>query len=111
MTTLDAGQRSYRGWRDGPMADPASRRIHAEEVAKKALRLQLVGARQEADLTQEQMAERLGVTQSRVARIEKKGYEACTLTTLRRYVQALGADFTLEVTIRHAPTVETVAAS
>lgn len=111
MTTMNAGQRNYQEWRDGLMADPEFRRIYAEEAAKKALWLQLVEARQEADLTQAQMAERLGVTQSQVARIEKKGYEAYTLTTLRRYVQALGADFTLEVTIRHVPAVETLSAS
>ncbi len=57
------------------------------------------------------MADRLGVTQSQVARIEKKGYEAYTLTTLRRYVQALGQDFQLEITIIHVPRQEHVAES
>ncbi|HEX5501180.1 MAG TPA: helix-turn-helix transcriptional regulator [Thermomicrobiales bacterium] len=56
------------------------------------------------------MAERLGVSQSQVAKIEKRGYEAYTLTTLRRYVQALGDDFTLEVRVRQAPQPEPASA-
>ena len=102
MGTMNDGQRSYQEWRDNLLADPERRRLYAEEAAKKELWLQLVEARQAAGLTQAQLAERLGVTQSQVARIEKKGYEAYTLTTLRRYVQALGDDFSLEVRVRHA---------
>jgi transcriptional regulator with XRE-family HTH domain len=49
---------------------------------------------------------RLGVTQSQVARIEKRGYDAYTLTTLRRYVAALGCEFSLEVTVRHGASVK-----
>jgi len=112
MTTArQAGQQSYQEWRDNLLADPDTRILYDEEVAKKALWLQLVEARQEAGLTQAQMAERLGVTQSQVARIEKKGYEAYTLTTLRRYVQALGQDFQLEITITHIPRQEHVVGS
>jgi DNA-binding XRE family transcriptional regulator len=113
QTTPDpvaAGRRAYQEWHERQLADPEFRRVYAEEAAKKALWLQLVEARQQAGLTQAQMAERLGVTQSQVARIEKKGYEAYTLTTLHRYVQALGADFALEVTIHHVPHVEAVGA-
>ncbi len=64
-----------------------------------------------AGLTQARIADRLSVTQSQVARIEKKGYEAYTLTTLRRYVQASGQDFRLEITIIHVPRQEHVAES
>ena len=44
-------------------------------------------------LTQQQMAERLGVSQAQVSRIEKRGYDAYTLNTLRRYISALGEGF------------------
>jgi len=96
-----SGQQSYQEWRDNLLSDPDTQALYEEEAAKKALWLQLVEARQEAGLTQLQMAKWLGVTQSQIARIEKKGYGAYTLTTLRRYVQALGQDFRLEVTITH----------
>lgn len=62
--------------------------------------LQLVDARLAAGLTQAQVAERLGVAQTQVARIEKRGYDANTLSTLRRYVAALGDGFSLEVRVR-----------
>ena len=45
-------------------------------------------------------AARLGVSQAQVARIEKRGYDAYTLNSLRRYVQALGGQFSLEVRVR-----------
>lgn len=108
MTNTSTGQQSYQEWRDALLSDPGIRAIYDEEAAKKELWLQLVEARQEAGLTQAQMAGRLGVTQSQVARIEKKGYEAYTLTTLRRYVEALGQDFHLEVRITHVPQHEPV---
>ncbi len=82
------------------MADPEFRAIYLEEAAKKELWLQLVEARRAAGLTQQQMAERLGVSQAQVARIEKRGYDAYTINTLRRYVAALGDGFSLEVAVR-----------
>ncbi len=98
---LAEGQRSYEEYRANWMADPEQRRIYEEEAAKKELWLQLVEARQAAGLTQVELAKRLGVSQAQVARIEKRGYDAYTLTSLRRYVQALGDQFTLEVKVHH----------
>ncbi|MBA3867700.1 MAG: XRE family transcriptional regulator [Anaerolineae bacterium] len=93
---------SYLNWRDEFLADPTRRAIYEEEAAKSELWLQLVEARQSAGLTQKQMAERLGVSQAQVARIEKEDYDSYTLTTLRKYVAALGDGFSLEVKI-HTP--------
>lgn len=97
----EAGQRSYQEWRDELHGDPEYQAMYAEEAAKKELWLQLVEARQEAGLTQVQVAERLGVSQAQVARIEKRGYDAYTLKSLKRYVRALGDDFALEVKVRY----------
>lgn len=98
---IAAGERDYQEWRDSILSDPA-RRAHYEEIsAKKDLWLQLVQARQAAGLTQEALAKRLGVSQAQVARLEKRGYDAYTLSSLRRYVQALGDDFQLEVSVHH----------
>jgi predicted XRE-type DNA-binding protein len=93
------GQASYQGWRDELRADPEYQAIYEEEAAKSELWLQLVEARQAAGLTQQQVAERMGVSQAQVARIEKRGYDAYTLRTLRRYLEALGEQFALEVTV------------
>ena len=96
------GEERYQQWRDNLHADPEFREIYAEEAAKSELWLQLVEARQQAGLTQAQMAKRLGVSQAQVSRIEKEGYDAYTLTTLRRYVDALGKGFSLKVSV-HVP--------
>src|SRR6266852_7374751 len=99
---ITQGEKAYQDWRERFLAHPENRELYDEEAAKKELWLQLVQARQAAGLTQAEVAKRLGVSQAQVARIEKRGYDAYTLTTLRRYVQALGAGFTLEVSVRWA---------
>lgn len=96
------GEEAYREFRDQFLADPENRRLYEEESTKLDLWLQLVEARQAAGLTQQELANRLGVSQAQVARIEKRGYDAYTLNTLRRYVRALGEGFTLEVKVRQA---------
>lgn len=99
---IKAGEESYQRWRDELQNNPEYQAVYEEEAAKSALWLQLVNARLEAGLTQKQMVERIGVSQAQVARIEQEGYDAYTLTTLRKYVAALGEGFSLEVTI-HTP--------
>jgi DNA-binding XRE family transcriptional regulator len=96
------GARAYLQWKAELAADPAYPTVYAQEAAKSELWLQLVEARQKAGLTQKQMAQRLGVSQAQIARIEKAGYDAYTLNTLRKYVAALGSGFSIEVHI-HTP--------
>ena len=94
------GAERYQQWRARLLSTPERRRIYEEEAAKKELWLPLVEARQGAGLTQSELAERLGVSQAQVARLEKRGYDAYTLNSLRRYVEALGSRFRLEVSVR-----------
>ncbi len=96
------GARRYEDYWTRQMADPEFRRTYEEEAQKKDLWLALVEARQAANLTQAEVARRLGVSQAQVARIEKRGYDSYTLNTLRRYVAALGGGFSVEVRI-HRP--------
>jgi len=49
----------------------------------------LINARTAADLSQEELAKRLGTTQSAVARLES-GRISPSLSTLRRYAEATG---------------------
>ena len=94
---IQAGEQAYQEWQQALLASSEAKALYEEEAAKKELWLQLVEARQAAGLTQAELARRLGVSQAQVARIEKCGYDAYTLNTLRRYVQALGR--TLEVVV------------
>jgi predicted XRE-type DNA-binding protein len=98
------GEAAYQRWHKKVLANPEVQEVYAEEAAKMELWLQLAEARQAAGLTQEELAGRLGVTQSQVSRMEKRGYESYTLTSLRRYLHALGSDYTLEVAVRHLNT-------
>lgn len=81
-------------------ADPEFRRIYEIEAPKLDLWLLLVEARLEAGLTQKDVAKRMGISQAQVARIEKRGYEAHTLRTLQRYIEALGNRYKLVVSIQ-----------
>lgn len=94
------GERTYREWRDNFLRDPEKQEIYAEEASKMDLWLQLVEARQAAGITQAELAERLGVSQAQVARLEKRNYASYTLRSLEHYVKALGDDFELEINIR-----------
>ena len=96
---LDRGARDYEVWSEKFDTDPRLNRIYKEEAAKVELWLQLAEARHRAGLTQEQLAKRLGVTQSQVAKMEKRGYDSYTLQSLRRYVEALGNGFRLEIKV------------
>ena len=98
---------SYSSWKKELAANPAYKTVYKEEAAKKELWLQLVEARLAAGLTQVEMAKRLGVSQAQVARFEKQGYDAYTLTSLRRYIQALGENFSLEVTVSRPSGIHT----
>jgi DNA-binding XRE family transcriptional regulator len=93
------GENRYRRYRERLLSNSEVAAIYQEEANKKALWLQLVEARQQAGVTQAEMARRLGVSQAQIARIEKRGYDAYTLNTLRRYVAALGRGFVLEVRV------------
>ena len=88
------------------MANPEFRRIYEEEAAKKDLWIAISDARQAAGLTQADVALRLGVTKAHVSRIERRGYELCSLETLRRYVHALGEGFEVDVKIRYPAAIQ-----
>lgn len=100
--TIEGAER-YRRWSEKLVATEEGRLLYEEEAAKKELWLQLAEARQDVGLTQAEMAKRLGVSQAQVVRLEKRGFDAHTLASLRRYVQALGDEFTLEVKVRRLP--------
>lgn len=111
MTTIDdpvaAGEASFRAWSDGITATPEGRSVYAAEAAKMNLWLQLVEAREAAGLTRTDLAARLGVSPVQLARIERRGYDGHSLNTLRRYVEALGDGFGLEVRVRRPERPET----
>ena len=58
---------------------------------------QLLKARARAGLTQDAVAELMGTTKSAVSRLESAGKHTPSLSTLRRYAQAVGCDLQVKL--------------
>ncbi len=76
------------------MKDPEFREEYARADEEFALIEALIRARTAARLTQEELARRLGTTQSAVARLEGGGVSP-SIATLRRYAEATGTRLTV----------------
>lgn len=86
-TTLNELKKRY-------MEDPEFREAYALVDEEYALVKTLVRARTAANLTQEEVARRIGTTQSAVARLEG-GKVSPSFATLRRYAEATGTRLTV----------------
>ena len=71
------------------LADPSTRAAYDAQADEFAMARELIAARTQAGLTQADVAERMGTTQSTVARLEG-GNAAPSLRSLQRYAQAVG---------------------
>lgn len=71
------------------MADPEFQREYAEADAEFQVIEALVRARTKANLSQAELARRIGTTQSAIARLEGGGVSP-SLSTLRKYAEATG---------------------
>ena len=71
------------------MDNPEFREEYAKADAEFALIEAMITARQEAKLTQAELAEKIGTTQSAIARLEA-GRVSPSIATLRRYAEATG---------------------
>ena len=78
------------------MEDPAFREEYARADEEFALVEALVRARAAAKLTQAELAQRLGTTQSAIARLEGGGVSP-SFATLRRYAEATGMRLTVDL--------------
>lgn len=101
MSTRKAEPGGYQPVRMDPAAeaarlrqqDPAFAAAWAAQADEFAALDALLQARQRAGLTQEQVAQRMGVKQSALARVESSlgsRKHAPSLTTLRKYAEAVG---------------------
>src|SRR5687768_5691958 len=88
----------YRYWKDARAEAIASGRLDADRLEEQTRQLlpelrahRLAEIRESAGLNQTEVANRLGVSQSRVSRIERGDVDRTELATVRAYVGALGA--------------------
>ena len=77
---------------------PQTRCTGKQEWARLLLTEEMRNARKRAGLTQEQVAEKLGVTQGWVSRLEHADHDH-TLESVVAYFDAVGADFEFKVTV------------
>lgn len=71
------------------LADPSIRAAYDAQADEFAVARELIAARTQAGLTQADVAERMGTTQSTVARLEG-GKAVPSMRSLQRYAQAVG---------------------
>ena len=65
---------------------------------------EMLAARSKSGLTQEAVAELMGTTKSAVSRLESAGKHAPSLTTLKKYAQAVGCNLEIKLVPRASPT-------
>lgn len=58
---------------------------------------QLLKARTKAGLTQDAVAERMGTTKSAISRLESAGRHTPSLSTLKRYAEAVGCELQVKL--------------
>lgn len=90
---------TYRLWKDVRAEAHAAGRIDEARVAEQTRRMlaevrayRLVEMREAAGMSQTDVANRLGVSQSRVSRIERGDMDHTEIATVRAYVGALGGE-------------------
>jgi predicted XRE-type DNA-binding protein len=84
-----------KSWLEQKLKDPKFRKGFEEEFAKLSIGEQLVRLRLQADLTQAQVAKRVGTTASAISRYENAGYDRYEIQTLRKIVEACGGHLKL----------------
>jgi len=71
-------------------------------AAEYALAREMLSARSRAGLTQEAVATRMGTTKSAVSRLEAAGKHAPSMTSLRKYADAVGCSLKIELVPQRA---------
>ncbi len=77
------------------MQDPAFKAAWAELDPEFELPEMIIKAREEAGLTQEELAERIGTKQPALSRLERGGYKKVKIETLMKIAHALNMRLTI----------------
>lgn len=71
---------------------------HKEQMLSEVRAYRLRELRESAGLTQEQLAERIGVGQRQVSKIEHGDLDSAKVGTIRSYLEAVGGSLSIEYT-------------
>jgi DNA-binding XRE family transcriptional regulator len=80
------------------------RKAYADLEEEYTLVREMLSARSKSGLTQEAVAELMGTTKSAVSRLESAGKHAPSLTTLKKYAQAVGCNLEIKLVPKSCPT-------
>ena len=86
------GLRVYVEFRDNELRDSEVREAYEALEAEFTLAREVLELRTEHDLTQRELAERMGTSQPAIARIESGNYRNASLAFIRRLADALDAE-------------------
>ena len=78
------------------LADVATRTAYAAQADEFGIARELIGARTRAGLSQSEVAQRMGTTQSVVARLES-GKRPPSMRTVERFAQAVGGHLVFHI--------------
>lgn len=85
-----------REWLTQELKDPEFRRLYEEASVKWSVALEIVEARERANLTQGQLAREIGDKQQNVSRIES-GEQNVTIGTLDKIARAVGGRLLVKI--------------
>jgi DNA-binding XRE family transcriptional regulator len=91
--------RSFEAFKRKMLKDPAVKKEYDALEEEFALARELIGARAKANLTQNQVARRMGTSQSAVARMES-GRGLPSTTSLIKYARAVGRKIEIKLSKR-----------
>ena len=80
------------------------RKAYEDLKEEYTLAREMLGARSKFGLTQEAVAELMGTTRSAVSRLESGGKHLPSLTTLKKYAQAVGCRLEIKLVPNSRPT-------
>lgn len=70
---------------------------------KYALIRELLSARKQSGMTQEAVANKIGTTKSAISRLEAGSKHAPSISTLRKYAEAVGCDLVIRLVPKRKP--------
>lgn len=80
----------------GELQDPETRTAYAEEFLNSHIALQIKTLRQQRNWSQEELARRAGMKQSRISAMEQVDYDGWSVRTLKRLAQAFDLALTVQ---------------
>ena len=79
------------------LENEAFRKEYEALEPKYALIRELLSARKQSGMTQEAVANKIGTTKSAISRLEAGSKHAPSITTLRKYAEAVGCDLVIKL--------------